>query len=99
MFSMQHCILYECLVGKRPFEGETITETLAAILRGEPNWQALPETISPAIRRLLLRCLKKDTSSRFHSAADVRIEIEEARRRNADWAGHIVPPKKCVFDY
>jgi eukaryotic-like serine/threonine-protein kinase len=71
------CILFECLTGKRPFEGETITETLAAILKGEPNWQALPATIPPNIRFVLRRCLEKDVSRRFHDVADVRIALEE----------------------
>jgi len=72
------CILYECLSRKRAFVGETVTETLAAILRGEPDWQALPSTIPPGIRFVLRRCLEKDMSQRFHDAADLRIEIEEA---------------------
>ena len=36
------CILYECLTGKKAFEGETVTETLAAVLRGDPDWNVLP---------------------------------------------------------
>jgi eukaryotic-like serine/threonine-protein kinase len=71
------CILYECLTGKRVFAGETITETLAAILTGEPDWQALPSTTPPNIRFVLRRCLEKDIRRRFRDAADVRIEIEE----------------------
>jgi serine/threonine protein kinase len=73
------CILYECLTGKRAFEGETVTETLAAILRAEPNWESLPSAIPQNIRFVLRRCLEKDTSRRFHDVADVRIEVEEAR--------------------
>jgi Tol biopolymer transport system component len=73
------CILYECLTGKRVFEGETVTETLAAILKGEPDWQALPAATPPNIRFELRRCLEKEMSRRFRDAADVRIEIEEAR--------------------
>ncbi len=72
------CILYECLTGKKVFEGETVTETLAAILRGEPDWEALPETTPAAIRTLLRRCLERDMSRRFHHADDLRILIEEA---------------------
>jgi eukaryotic-like serine/threonine-protein kinase len=72
------CILYECLTGKRVFEGETVTETLAAILKGEPDWNALPETTPSSIRILLRRCLQKDLARRLHDAADARIEIEEA---------------------
>jgi serine/threonine protein kinase len=72
------CILFECLTGKRAFEGETVTETLAAILRGEPDWQALPAATPPHLCYVLRRCLEKDASRQFHDAADVRIELEEA---------------------
>jgi serine/threonine protein kinase len=72
------CILYECLMGKKAFEGETVTETLAAILRGEPDWDALPFTTPQSIRFVLRRCLERDLSRRFRDPADVRIEIEEA---------------------
>jgi eukaryotic-like serine/threonine-protein kinase len=73
------CILYECLTGKRAFEGEAVTETLAAILRGEPDWQALPASTPANIRFVLRRCLEKNASRRFHHAADLKIEIEETR--------------------
>ena len=72
------CILYECLTGKRAFEGETVTETLAAILKGEPDWQALPATTRPSIRFVLRRCLDKNMIQRLRDAADVRVVIEEA---------------------
>jgi serine/threonine protein kinase/WD40 repeat protein len=71
------CILYECLTGKRAFEGETITETLAAVLKNEPDWQALPDGTPPNIHFVLRRCLEKNIIQRFRDAADVRIEIEQ----------------------
>jgi eukaryotic-like serine/threonine-protein kinase len=71
------CILYECLVGKRAFEGGTVSETLAAILKDEPQWQELPSNVPPNVRFVLHRCLEKDISRRFRDAADVRIQIEE----------------------
>jgi serine/threonine-protein kinase len=78
------CILYECLTGKRVFEGETVTESLAAILKGEPDWQMLPATTPPNIRFVLRRCLEKEISRRFHCAADLRIEIEESGAQPAE---------------
>ncbi|MGA2263880.1 MAG: protein kinase [Acidobacteriota bacterium] len=69
------CILFECLAGRQPFEGETITETLASILKGEPDWQAIPATTPRHIRELLHRCLQKDPRERIHDIADVRIEV------------------------
>ena len=73
------CILYECLTGKKAFEGESVTETLAAILRGDPDWDALPAVTPQNIRFVLRRCLAKERNSRFRDSADVQIEIEEAR--------------------
>src|SRR5512143_3469069 len=66
------CILYECLTGKRAFDGGTVTETLASILKGEPDWQALPSTVPSSIRILLRRSLRRDLSRRLRDAADVR---------------------------
>jgi serine/threonine protein kinase len=71
------CIFYECLTGKKAFEGETVTEMLAAILKSEPDWQALPAATPPSIRLVLRRCLEKDVHRRFQNAADMRILIEE----------------------
>jgi len=71
-------VLYELLTGKRTFEGETITETIAAVLKSEPDWDALPGDTPWNIRTLLRRCLHKETRRRVQHVGDVRIEIEEA---------------------
>jgi Tol biopolymer transport system component/predicted Ser/Thr protein kinase len=72
------CILYECLTGKRAFEGETVTEMLAAILKEEPNWDALPAATPPNIRSILHRCLEKDPKRRLRDIGDVILEAEPA---------------------
>ena len=72
------CVLYELLCGRPAFEGEDITEILAAVVKTEPDWSRLTESTPPSIRMLLRRCLRKDRRERFQDAADVRIEIEEA---------------------
>ena len=71
------CVLYEMLTGKRAFEGDDVTETLAAIIRGEPDWKALPNT-PPLVQRLLRRCLQKNPRERLPDIAMARIEIQEA---------------------
>src|SRR5229473_5738803 len=71
------CVLYELLAGRQAFQGESTTEILAAVLRGEPDWQALPETTPLSIRALLRRCLQKEMNKRARDAGDARIEIEE----------------------
>jgi Tol biopolymer transport system component len=69
------CVLYEMLTGRAPFTGDTISDTIAAILGREPEWSALKTSAS--LRRVLQRCLEKDPRRRFHDIADVRIEIED----------------------
>jgi len=69
-------VLYELLTGKRAFQGETITETLASILKSEPDWEALPQETPRNIGTLLHHCLQKDPDDRFHDEADVRIVLQ-----------------------
>ncbi|MDA2935289.1 protein kinase [Acidobacteria bacterium AH-259-D05] len=71
-------VLYEMLTGKHTFEGEDISLTLAAVMKDEPRWEALPVRTPEAIRRLLRRCLQKDLDQRFRDIGYSRIEIEEA---------------------
>src|SRR6266516_7254734 len=69
------CVLYEALTGQRAFEGETVSDTLVAVLTKEPNYTALPASTPLSIRRLVARCLNKDPKQRLHDIADARIEI------------------------
>ena len=71
------CVLYECLSGKRAFEGDTLSDTLAHVLKGEPDWEALPREIPSALKFLLRRCFQKNPKQRLHDVADARIVIEE----------------------
>jgi serine/threonine-protein kinase len=71
------CVLYELLTGKQAFHGEDVTEILASVVKSEPDWTALPANISPSIRVLLQRCLRKDRRQRTPDAAILRIEIED----------------------
>lgn len=75
------CLLYEVLAGKAPFIADTGTDTLAAILKEEPDWGALS---GPApLQRLARRCLRKDAQSRLRDIADARLEIEELQQDSA----------------
>jgi eukaryotic-like serine/threonine-protein kinase len=71
------CVLFEMLSGKRVFTGEDVSDTLAAVLRAEPDWSALPADLPPSIRRLLRRCLQKDSRNRLADIADARLEIDD----------------------
>ena len=71
-------VLFEMLSGRRLFSGETVSDTLAAVLRAEPDWGALPAETPPIVRRLLARCLERDPKQRLHDIGDARLEVEEA---------------------
>jgi serine/threonine protein kinase/Tol biopolymer transport system component len=58
------CVLFEMLTGKRAFDGEDVSDTIAAVLRGEPDWTSLPTNAPTAVRRLVERCLEKDRRRR-----------------------------------
>ncbi len=99
------CVMYEVLTGKRLFDAPTITETLAAILKEEPDWEKLPAGVPDVARSLLRRCLRKDRDRRLHDLADAAIEIDEvldllahpvptarqAPRRSARWVLMLAP--------
>ena len=70
-------VFYEMLSGKRLFEGETVSDTLAAVLRQEIDWQALPAATPTEIRRLLRRCLERNPKNRLHDIADARLVLQE----------------------
>lgn len=70
-------VLFEMLSGKRLFTGETTSDTLAEVLKMEPDWTLLPAATAPRIRELLQRCLKKDPRQRLQSIGDARIALEE----------------------
>jgi serine/threonine protein kinase len=71
------CVLYEMLTGKMAFSGETVTDTLAAIIRSEPDWSQLPAAAPLRVRVLLQRCLQKDPKQRLRDIGDARISIDE----------------------
>ena len=77
------CVMFEMLTAQPAFAGETPSDVLVRIIEHEPNWEGLPETTPPAIRRLLQRCLEKSARRRLDSAAVVRLEIDEVERGSA----------------
>jgi serine/threonine-protein kinase len=70
------CVLYEMLTGQRAFDGEDITESLAAVVRGEPDWSKLPGSTPAAVRTLLRRCLVKQANRRWRDIGDARFDLE-----------------------
>jgi Tol biopolymer transport system component len=73
-------VLFEMLTGARAFEGSDPTQTVASVLRSEPDWSRLPPDTPESIRRLLHRCLEKDRRRRLADIRDANLEIDDASR-------------------
>jgi eukaryotic-like serine/threonine-protein kinase len=71
-------VLYEMLTGRTLFEGETLSDTLAGVLRAPLDFEALPAGTPPAVRRLLERCLERDPKRRLRDMGDAWIEVDAA---------------------
>jgi eukaryotic-like serine/threonine-protein kinase len=72
------CVLYELLAGRRAFQADTVSDTLARILEREPDWKALPPATPAKVCDLLRRCLEKDVNRRLRDIGDGRIELLDA---------------------
>ena len=73
------CVLFEMLTGRSPFGGgETVSDSIAAILTREPDWNLLPQGTPPAIHRLLRRSMQKDVTRRLSHIGDARLELDDA---------------------
>ena len=72
------CVLYEMLTARTAFSGATFTDTLAAVIEREPEWNALPASTPAPIRQLLRRCLAKPPARRLRDLGDAALELESA---------------------
>jgi Tol biopolymer transport system component len=85
------CVLFEMLSGRRPFDGPSHSDIVAAVLDKEPEWSALPANTPLALHRLIRRCLQKDVRRRLRDAGDARLELEEALEPSGTGAA---PPRR-----
>ncbi len=92
-------MLYELLSGKQAFHGEDVTDILAAVVRAEPDWNALPAATPQKLRDLLRRCLKKDKTLRLRDAGDARIEILEIQTAAPTASDSAPPPPRAALPW
>jgi serine/threonine-protein kinase len=86
-------VFFEMLTGRSTFEGETVSDTLAGVLRADIDWKHLPADTPPALRRLLERCLQRDPKRRLRDIGDAWIEIDAPVESAAPVVA--VPPAKA----
>ena len=89
-------VLYEMLTGRRAFDAEDTSDTLALVLTKDPDWMALPASTPPAIGRLIRRCLERDLKRRLPDIAVARLDIDEALATPASGPGSSVPMQSPV---
>ena len=85
-------VLYEMLTGRRAFDGDDISTTLAAVLMKDPEWTALPAATPPSIRALVARCLVKDPRHRLRDMGDARLQVEDALAGRGESAPLVIAP-------
>jgi Tol biopolymer transport system component len=92
------CVLYEMLTGKMAFSGETVTDTLAAVVLKDPDWSQLPSATPVRVRVLMQRCLQKDPKERLQAIGDARIALNEVLSGAPDlaFAGRAVAPAAAL---
>ena len=71
------CVLFEMLTGRRAFDGDDMSEVMAAVIKSEPDWIAMPTTVPSHIQLLVRRCLEKDPRKRVGDAAVARFVLSE----------------------
>ncbi len=74
------CVLFECLTGRRAFSGETVADTMAAVIAGSPDIDALAPDTPPRLRDLLERCLRRDRDRRPRDMGDISLELEDIKQ-------------------
>jgi len=85
------CVVYEMLTGKGPFAGDDVSDTLANVLKREPDWSALPASVPAAIRALLRRCVEKDRRKRVADISTARFLIDEQASLSGSVAASAAP--------
>jgi serine/threonine protein kinase/Tol biopolymer transport system component len=83
------CVFFEMLTGRRVFGGDSMTETLAAVMRDDIHLDRLPATTPPQVTRLIARCLERDPKRRLRDIGEARIALDEAIGRSSEL---VTPP-------
>jgi serine/threonine protein kinase len=86
-------VLFEMLTGRSLFEGNNVSQTLASVIKSEPEWKNLPPNLHPRIQLLLERCLEKEAKNRYSGISDARVDVQKVL---ADPSGVLVQPVPAI---
>jgi serine/threonine-protein kinase len=89
-------VVFEMLSGRRLFQGETVSHTLADVLRADLDWSLLPDDLPRAVRRLLERCLDRDPKRRLRDIGEARVVLGDVRDHPARFAAETEAPTAAV---
>ncbi|MDQ1423964.1 MAG: eukaryotic-like serine/threonine-protein kinase, partial [Acidimicrobiaceae bacterium] len=89
-------VLYEMLTGRRAFDGDDISITLANVLKDDVSWAALPADMPASVRRLLRRCLEKEPRKRLSAIGDARLELDEPDPSMATTDPRTLAPNRSI---
>jgi Tol biopolymer transport system component len=87
-------VLYEMLSGRRAFNGDDPLDTLTSVLRDPIDFDALPVSTPPSVRRLVGRCLERDPKRRLRDIGEARIVLEDLGRPEREESGHAPTPSR-----
>ena len=87
-------VLFEILTGRTTFDGRTVSDVLASVIKSEPEWKRLPPNLHPRIRLLLERCLEKEAKDRYSGISDARVDIQKIL---ADPSGVLAQPPSLAL--
>jgi hypothetical protein len=90
-------VLFEMIAGRRLFEGETVSDTLAAVLTRSIDLEALPRSLPAGLRRLLARCLERDPKTRLRDIGEARIALESPASAEAETVVAVAQPTRPAW--
>jgi predicted Ser/Thr protein kinase len=90
-------VLFEMIAGRRLFEGETVSDTLAAVLTRSIDLDALPRSVPAPLRRLLSRCLERDPKTRLRDIGEARIALESPSSAEAETVVAVAAPERPAW--
>ena len=91
------CVLYEMLTGKVAFAGDGVADTLAAVLRGEPDWTALPRNTPASVCDILRRCVQKDRKQRLPDMAVVLFLMDQKAPRASTVRSSVIASSLAIL--